>query len=382
MFLWSYRHENGTFDKLSQQNVDTGMGLERTLTVLNGYDSVYDTDLFSNLKLKLEELSNMNYESNQASFRIIMDHIRSATFILGDYHGIKPANTGAGYVLRRLIRRAISHLKKLNVADSLPQIAGVVIADYKDIYPELDFNKDFILTELALEENKFNKTLASGERLFNKVARNAKGIINGIDAFKLFDTFGFPLEFTIELAKEQGLEVDVAGFKHRFKEHQEISRTIDAGAFKGGLADQGTETVKYHTLAHILLASLQKMYGKEINQKGCNITSERIRFDFNLDHKMTEEEKEELTLLVNDTIKKNLPVTCTEMSYEEAKKMGAHGTFEDKYSSVVKVYQVGDISIEICGGPHVSNTSEIGAFKIIKEESSSAGVRRIKAILE
>ncbi len=383
VFMEYYRHENGTFDKLSQQNVDTGMGLERTLTVLNGYDSVYDTDLFNNLKLKLEKLSNMDYESNQTSFRIIMDHIRSATFILGDYHGIKPANTGAGYVLRRLIRRTISHLKKLNIADSLSQIAEVVINDYKDIYPELDLNKNFILTELTLEENKFNKTLVSGERLFNKVARNAKdNIINGIDAFKLFDTFGFPLEFTIELAKERGLEVDIKGFRQRFKEHQEISRTIDAGAFKGGLADQGTETIKYHTLAHILLAGLQKLYGKDIIQKGCNITSERIRFDFNLDHKMTDEEKQELTIFVNDTIKRNLPVTCTEMSYEDAKKMGIHGTFEDKYSSIVKVYQVGDVSMEICGGPHINNTSEIGTFKIIKEESSSAGVRRIKAILE
>lgn len=383
VFMEYNRKSDGTFKKLAQQNVDTGMGLERTLTVLNGLDSVYDTDLFDNLKIKIEELSNTKYENNKTSFRIIMDHIRSATFILGDYHGLKPSNTGAGYVLRRLIRRAIRHLKKLNINTSLKSLAEVVISDYKDVYNELEKNKNNILEEFEIEENKFYKTLASGEKLFDKIKRNAQNnTINGVDAFKLFDTFGFPLEFTIELASENNLKVDIDGFNERFKNHQEISRTIDAGSFKGGLADQSEKTIKYHTLAHIMLAGLQRMYGKEVIQKGCNITAERIRFDFNLDHKMTEEEKNDLTEWVNKQINRNLPVICEEMTYQKAKEIGAHGTFEDKYGNVVKVYQIGDISKEICGGPHVKNTEEIGVFKILKEESSSSGVRRIKAILE
>ncbi len=384
VFMEYYRDEKGNLTNLKQQNVDTGMGLERTLTVLNGYDSVYDIDIFENLKKKLEELSNKSYTDNLKSFRIIMDHVRTATFILGDNHGIVPSNVGAGYVLRRLIRRAIRHLRKLDLyEDSLLKLSEIVINEYKEVYGELEINKKFIMDELEKEGIKFGKTLKDGERLFYKVIKHLEGdIISGEDAFKLFDTFGFPLEMTEELAKENNLKVDVKGFEEKFREHQEKSRTIDAGSFKGGLADGSYESTKYHTLAHIMLASLQKMFGNDIIQKGCNITSERIRFDFNLDHKMTDEEKETLTKMVNSVINEGIPVTLEEMSYEDAKKSGAHGTFENKYGSIVKVYSIGDYSKEICGGPHVKNTNELGKFKIVKEESSSAGVRRIKGILE
>ena len=384
VFMEYYRDEEGNLTKLAQQNVDTGMGLERTITVLNGLESVYDSDVFQNLKEKIEELSGKHYEDYKESFRIIMDHTRTATFILGDDHGIVPSNVGAGYVLRRLIRRAIRHLRKLDLMeDNLVKLAEVVINDYQSVYHELEKNKGFIFSELEKEGIKFGKTIKDGEKLFYKVIKHLEGdTISGEDAFKLFDTFGFPLEMTEELAKENGLKVDTKGFEEKFKEHQEKSRTIDAGSFKGGLADSSYESTKYHTLAHLMLAALQQMYGPDIIQKGCNITSERIRFDFNLDHKMSDEEKEELTKIVNEKIKEGIPVTMEEMPYEEAKKEGAHGTFEDRYGSIVKVYTIGDFSKEICGGPHVSNTSELGTFKITKEESSSAGVRRIKGVLE
>lgn len=384
VFMEYYKKENGTLDKLVQQNVDTGMGLERTITVLNGLESVYDSDLFINIKQKLEELSGMKYEDNKQSFRIIMDHIRTSAFILGDDHGITPSNIGAGYVLRRLLRRAIRHLKKLNINDYvLETLANIYIEEYKDIYEELERNKEIIFRELEKEYNKFNKTLKDGERLFYKVIKHLDdNILSGKDAFKLFDTFGFPIEMTVELANENNLKVNIEEFEECFKEHQEKSRTIDAGSFKGGLADQSVESTKYHTLAHLLLAALQEIYGKDIMQKGCNITSERIRFDFNLDHKLSDEEKEKIEKRVNEMIQTNTPVTLEEMTYEQAKEEGAHGTFENKYGEKVKVYTIGNLSKEICGGPHVENTGVLGHFKITKEESSSAGVRRIKGILE
>lgn len=384
VFMEYYKKENGTLDKLVQQNVDTGMGLERTITVLNGLESVYDSDLFINIKQKLEELSGMKYEDNKQSFRIIMDHIRTSAFILGDDHGITPSNIGAGYVLRRLLRRAIRHLKKLNINDYvLETLASIYIEEYKDIYEELERNKEIIFRELEKEYNKFNKTLKDGERLFYKVIKHLDdNILSGKDAFKLFDTFGFPIEMTVELANENNLKVNIEEFEECFKEHQEKSRTIDAGSFKGGLADQSVESTKYHTLAHLLLAALQEIYGKDIMQKGCNITSERIRFDFNLDHKLSDEEKEKIEKRVNEMIQTNTPVTLEEMTYELAKEEGAHGTFENKYGEKVKVYTIGNLSKEICGGPHVENTGVLGHFKITKEESSSAGVRRIKGILE
>ena len=384
VFMEFYKDEQGNLTKLKHHNVDTGMGLERIICVLNGYDSVYDSDLFINLKLKLEEISNLKYIDNLRSFRIIMDHIRTSTFILGDYHKITPSNVGAGYVLRRLIRIMIRHLKKLNVNEFvLNELANVVINDYKDIYKELEDNKDFIFSELEKEYNKFTKTLKDGEKLFYKMIRNLDGnTISGKDAFKLFDTFGFPIEMTKELAGENNLIVDTDGFYEKFKEHQEKSKTISSGSFKGGLADNSIESTKYHTLAHLLLATLKEVISPDVIQRGCNITPERIRFDFNCDHKLTEEEKDKIEKRVNEMIKTNTDVIMEEMPYEEAKKRGVHGTFEDKYQSIVKVYTIGDLSSEICGGPHVKNTSELGTFKIIKEESSSSGVRRIKGILE
>ena len=384
VFMEFYKDEQGNLTKLKHHNVDTGMGLERIICVLNGYDSVYDSDLFINLKLKLEEISNLKYIDNLRSFRIIMDHIRTSTFILGDYHKITPSNVGAGYVLRRLIRIMIRHLKKLNVNESvLNELANVVINDYKDIYKELEDNKDFIFSELEKEYNKFTKTLKDGEKLFYKMIKHLDGnTISGADAFKLFDTFGFPIEMTKELASENNLIVDTDGFYEKFKEHQEKSKTISSGSFKGGLADNSIESIKYHTLAHLLLATLKEVISPDVIQRGCNITPERIRFDFNCDHKLTEEEKDKIEKRVNEMIKTNTDVIMEEMPYEEAKKRGVHGTFEDKYQSIVKVYTIGDLSSEICGGPHVKNTSELGTFKIIKEESSSSGVRRIKGILE
>lgn len=384
VFMEFYKDEQGNLTKLKHHNVDTGMGLERIICVLNGYDSVYDSDLFINLKLKLEEISNLKYIDNIRSFRIIMDHIRTSTFILGDYHKITPSNVGAGYVLRRLIRIMIRHLKKLNVNEFvLNELANVVINDYKDIYKELEDNKDFIFSELEKEYNKFTNTLKDGEKLFYKMIKHLDGnTISGKDAFKLFDTFGFPIEMTKELANENNLIVDTDGFYEKFKEHQEKSKTISSGSFKGGLADNSIESIKYHTLAHLLLATLKEVISPDVIQRGCNITPERIRFDFNCDHKLTEEEKDKIEKRVNEMIKTNTDVIMEEMPYEEAKKRGVHGTFEDKYQSIVKVYTIGDLSSEICGGPHVKNTSELGTFKIIKEESSSSGVRRIKGILE
>ncbi|MEG1506181.1 MAG: alanine--tRNA ligase [Bacilli bacterium] len=384
VFMEFYSDESGKLTKLKSQNVDTGMGLERTITVINGLESVYDTDVFSNLKEKISELSGKKYDDYKLSFRIIMDHVRTSTFILGDDHGVVPNNVGSGYVLRRLIRRAVRHLRKLDMPSSfLGELAGVVINDYGDIYKELIRNKEFILKELLGEAEKFEKTLKDGERLFYKVIKGLNGdTLSGKDAFKLFDTFGFPIEMTVELAHENNLKVDVDEFNKSFVEHQEKSKTIDAGSFKGGLADTTTETVKYHTLAHLLLATLVELYGSDIIQKGCNITSERIRFDFNLDHKLSDEEKESVTKRVNEMIKSNTDVVCSEVSLSEARDMGAHGIFNDKYGDKVKVYTIGDYSKEICGGPHVKNTGELGVFKIIKEESSAAGIRRIKGILE
>ena len=383
VFMEYYKGEDGTLKKLDNQNVDTGMGLERVVCVLNGLESVYDSDIFANIKAKLEEISNKKYEDNKRSFRIIMDHVRAASFILGDDHGIVPSNVGAGYVLRRLLRRMIREARKLEISVSLVEVAKVVINDYCEVYPELKRNEKFILDEISKEENKFSKTLKDGERLFYKTIKHLEGnIISGSDAFKLFDTFGFPLEMTMELASENNLSVDVDGFNAKFKEHQDKSRTIDAGSFKGGLADSSYESTKYHTLCHLLLATLREIYGTDVIQKGSNITPERLRFDFNLDHKLTDEEKKKVEDRVNEMIQSATDVTWENIPYEEAKKQGAHGTFDNKYGEMVKVYTIGNLSKEICGGPHVKNTSELGKFRIAKEESSSAGVRRIKGVLE
>ena len=379
-----YKVENGKYTPLEHKNVDTGMGVERTLVVYNGLKSVYDIEIFVLLRNKLEELTNKKYEENLKEFRVILDHIRTSVFILGDEHGILPSNVGAGYILRRIIRRMIRFIKNLGVEESiLESLANIVIDYYKDDYNELLKNKDKIIKGLLDEENKFNKTLNSGVKMFNKVVSNLNGdTIDGTTAFKLFDTFGFPLEFTIEMAEEKNLKVDTDGFKQKFKEHQDLSRTASAGEFKGGLSDTSEMSTKYHTLAHLTLAALKEVFGSSVYQKGCNITPERLRFDFPLDHKMTEEEKKQVEDIVNKHIDEGIDVIKEEMSKEDAINSGAEGTFSDKYGDTVFVYTIGNVSKEICGGPHVKNTSELTHMKIIKEESSSAGVRRIKVVME
>ncbi|MBQ8373080.1 MAG: alanine--tRNA ligase, partial [Candidatus Methanomethylophilaceae archaeon] len=368
-----------------QKNVDTGMGLERILRILNGKETVYDTPLFTGIIGKLEELSGKKYgvdADDTKAFRIVSDHLRAATFILGD--GVTPAKVGQGYILRRLIRRASRYMSKLGIEEAcMQQIAEVVVSEYSKAYPELERNKDFIYTNITAEEEKFRKTLIKGLRRFNEmVSENGdKKVLDGEMVFRLYDTFGFPVELTRELAAEKGLEVDMEDFDKRFKTHQDNSRAGADQQFKGGLADHAVETTKLHTATHLLNAALKKVISPDINQKGSNITAERLRFDFNLDRKCTPEELAEVEKIVNDAIKAAIPVVCEEMTYEEAKARNAVGVFTDKYGEMVKVYTIGDVSCEICGGPHVSNTSELQGFKIKKEESSASGVRRIKAIV-
>lgn len=384
-----------------QKNVDCGFGLERNLIVLNGVKSVYMTDVFEGSLKKIEELSGKKYNDNgdvwTRSFRIIADHVRTATVILGDVNGITPSNTDAGYVLRRLIRKAVRHSRLLGVAEgSLGQIADIYIDYFKDFYPEFVENREKILTELQKEEDKFLKTLNQGVKEFEKVINNiekhkefakAKGevvenVINGKQAFRLYETFGFPLEITREMAEEKGYAVDEKGFEEAYKAHQELARASSSGHFKGGLADNDEDTILLHTACHLLQAGLRHYLGNEVYQRGSNITSERLRFDFSYGKPMTAEEKQKVEDWVNDAIKRAIPVTCEEMSVEEAKKSGALGIFDSKYGNRVKVYTIGDVSKEICGGPHAQNTSQLISFKIVKEESSSAGVRRIKAVIK
>ena len=387
VFMQYNMDENKNITELKNKNVDTGLGLDRVLYILNDKTSVYDTDLFCLVKEKLEEISGLKYEDNIQSFRIVMDHLRTSMFILGDEKYITPSNTGAGYVLRRLIRRMVRHLKVLNIDTTntsfIEELINCFIREYEYIYPSLTTNKSIICTELEKEVIKFNKTINDGMKMFNKLLKkNDTNLISGTDAFKLFDTYGFAVEFTLELAKENGIKVDIEGFNTCFKEHQEKSRTAAAGTFKGGLADDSYESTKYHTLAHIILASLKKIYSKDVIQKGCNITPDRIRFDFSLDHKMTEEEKVLLVKMVNEQITNSLEVSMEQMSIKKAQEIGAEGIFTNKYDDIVKVYKIGEYSTEICGGPHVKNTNELGEFVLLKEESSSSGVRRIKAVLK
>lgn len=386
VFMAYNKDKIGNFSELQQKNVDTGLGFERVLTIMNGKESVYDTELFKDIISKIEEVSGKKYDQSTArDFRIIADHLRASTFILGDDRAVTPSNIDQGYVLRRLIRRASRELRKIGVeGNRMRDISKVIIEQYKTVYPELGRNEEFILTELDKEEQTFNKTLDRGlkaaEKIFEMIGDEK--VLSGGLAFKLYDTFGFPIELTQELAKEKGKTVDVSGFQEKYKTHQEKSRQGAAQKFKGGLADHSKETTKLHTTTHLLNAALRKVLGDSVLQKGSNITPERLRFDFSFDRKMTDEELEEVSRLVNEAIKAQLPVICEEMTLEDAKKAGAIGVFEDKYDENVKVYFIGDFSKEICGGPHVSNTSELGTFKILKEQSSSAGVRRIKAILE
>lgn len=384
-----YNHEaDGTFKPLKNKNVDTGLGVERVTAVLEGVTDNYKSSIWKDIIKKIEEISNHSYhdEKYTRSMRIIADHIRAIVIISGDDAQIKPSNTDQGYILRRLIRRMIRYAKKLDIeinSDWEQVLAELIINQYSKYYHELERNRQNILDVLKNEKIKFNKTLEKGLREFEKAIQNIKD--NKIDkdiAFKLYDTYGFPIELTQELAKESGLEVDVQGFNEKFKEHQEKSRAGSNQKFKGGLASTGDMEIKYHTATHLLNAALKKVLGEHVHQKGSNITAERMRFDFSHDEKMTPEQKQEVEDLVNKYISMAIPVEKLEMKKEDAVKMGAEAMFMDRYADIVTVYKIGDVSLEVCGGPHVKNTSELGKFKIKKEESSSAGVRRIKAVLE
>lgn len=386
VFMQYNKKADGTFEPLKQQNVDTGMGLDRTITILQGKASVYDTDVFSGILAVIARLSGKNYGDSAEitkSFRIIADHMRCSTFILGDDRGVTPSNVDQGYVLRRLIRRAVRYGMQLGIpSESMSEINKAVIAQYEGIYPELSRNREKILHEIDTEVARFSRTLEKGIKEFAKVAEKADGMIDGQSAFHLYDTFGFPVEMTAELAKEKGVSVDLDGFAEAFRKHQELSQAGASQRFKGGLADSTEQTAKLHTATHLLHAALREVLGDTVAQKGSNITAERLRFDFSFERKMTPEEVARVQEIVNEHIAAALPVTVEEMPLEQAKVSGAIGLFESKYDQNVKVYTMGGASKEICGGPHAGNTAELGKFKIKKEESSSAGVRRIKAVLE
>ena len=445
VFMQYNKQQDGSFLPLAKKNVDTGMGLERTICVLNGKKSVYETDLFERILGRIEELSGKKYQADDEhskAFRIIADHMRTSTFILGDDRGVSPSNTDQGYILRRLIRRAVRYGMQLGMPEGFTaEVAQVIIDQYKDVYPELTRNSAFVLEQLKLEEARFARTLRQGEKEFDKVYNNALNTrallesilaagdkaafarelaqqkklrpspdmmpiidaanagdeaalvaalqarmatldtLDGRSAFKLYDTYGFPIEMTRELAAEKGLKVDEEDFAERFKKHQELSHQGADQKFKGGLADHSEETAKLHTATHLLHAALRKVLGDEVAQKGSNITAERLRFDFSFGRKMTDEEKAEVEKLVNEAIQAAVPVVCEEMTVAEARAQGAMGLFESKYGERVKVYTMGKYSKEICGGPHARNTGDLKSFKIKKEEASSAGVRRIKAVI-
>ncbi len=384
-----YNHEtDGTFVPLKNKNVDTGLGVERVTAILEGHTDNYKSSVWKDIISKIEEISGLSYndEKNARAMRIIADHIRAVVMIAGDDAGIKPSNTDQGYMLRRLIRRAIRYAKKINIdinSNWEQTLAEMIIEKYSKYYSELARNKKAILEVLQDEKIKFNRTLEKGLREFEKETKNLDGTeINKDIAFRLYDTYGFPIELTEELAMENGLTVDLEGFKQKFAEHQEKSREGATQKFKGGLASTGEMETKYHTATHLLNAALKNVLGDHVHQKGSNITAERMRFDFSHNSKMTEEEKQKTEDLVNEYIQMAIPVEKLEMKKDEAIAQGAEAMFLDKYGDIVSVYKIGDVSMELCGGPHVHNTSELGHFKIKKEEASSAGVRRIKAILE
>ena len=445
VFMQFNKQKDGTFIPLEKKNVDTGMGLERTICVLTGKKTVYETDAFTGIIARIAELSGKGYEDDEATtraFRVVADHLRTSTFILGDDRGVSPSNTDQGYILRRLIRRAVRYGMSLGMAEGFTaEIAQVIIDQYKAVYPELDRNAAFVTEQLKLEEGRFARTLRQGEKEFEKVYNNTVNtramlesilaaedkvalaqelartkklrpspdmmpiieaanagdeaalvaavnarmasltVLDGRSAFKLYDTYGFPIEMTIELAAEKGLTVDEADFAERFRQHQEKSHQGAEQKFKGGLADHSEQTAKLHTATHLLHAALRKVLGDEVAQKGSNITAERLRFDFSFGRKMTPEEIAEVQRLVNEAIAAAVPVVCEEMTVPEAKAKGAIGLFESKYGEKVRTYKMGEFSFEICGGPHAANTGDLVSFRIQKEESSSAGVRRIKAVI-
>jgi alanyl-tRNA synthetase len=394
VFMQYKKTENG-WEELKDKNVDFGGGLERIAMVSQGQESIFKTDLFSAIIARIEKLSGKRYEDDTRSFEVVADHIKAATFIVGDNKGVAPSNTDQGYVVRRLLRRAIRFGRQLGIKEEnwIKQLAQIIIDDYSSVYPELVKNKEFVFTEFIKEEEKFGRTLEKGLIEFNKLSADG---ISGEEAFNLYQSYGFPLEITEELAREKGVAVDRTGFEAELKKHQDLSRTASAGKFKGGLADAGEETVKLHTAAHLLLAALRRVLGEHVVQKGANITPERLRLDFSHPEKMTPEQIKQVEDLVNEAINNDFKVICEELSLEEAKKRGAMGVFDSKYGERVKVYTVCHLgegskptsddlrsafSQEICGGPHVENTQILGHFSIIKEEASSAGIRRIKAVL-
>ena len=389
VFMQYNKTADGKYEPLKQHNVDTGMGVERTICMMNGYPTVYETELFAPIMAKIRELSTARPADEEQAVRaerIIADHMRTAVFLLGDpRQSVKPGNIGANYVLRRLIRRSVRYAKMLGIEPGYTaKIAEVVIAGYKHVYPELEQFRETVIGELTQEEARFEKTLAAGQKEFDKVATALKTHgqtqLSGRTAFKLYDTYGFPLEFTEELAKENGLDVDRAGYEAAFQKHQELSKQ-SAGTFKGGLQDHSVITTRLHTATHLLHKALKIVLGDHVAQKGSNITPERLRFDFSHPAKMTPEEVKRVEEIVNEQIQRDLPVTLETMSLEEARQAGATALFASKYGEQVKVYTMGDFSKEVCGGPHVTHTGELGGFKILKEESSSSGVRRIKAVI-
>jgi len=409
VFMEYEKTKEGKFVPLQQKNVDTGMGLERTLVTLNGFTDVFQIDTFWPLIQKIQDISGREYIENievTKSMRIVADHIRTATMIMGDDHGIAPSNVDQGYIVRRLIRRAVRHGRLLGITENFcSQIATEVIKIFADVYPEVERNRDFVLTEIAKEESKFRNTIEQGLKEFEKLVdgfriafeKTGRRIeeISGKQSFKLYDTYGFPLEMTVELALENGLRVNAEEFNTAFKAHQDLSRAGAEQKFKGGLADNSEISTKYHTTTHLLQAALRAVLGEHVAQKGSNITTERLRFDFSHPEKMTDEQKKQVEDLINYAIKHNYEVTFEEMTLEDAQKRGAVGLFADRYGAKVKVYSVGDpltppaahensltFSKEVCGGPHVEHTGDLGVFKIMKEEAVSSGVRRIKAVLE
>jgi len=383
VFMQYNKNVEGKYEKLAQQNVDTGMGLERVLAVLNGFDDNYRTELFWPIVEKIEELSGKKYDESvdiKRVMRIIADHIKASVFIIAD--GVVPDKTGSGYVLRRLIRRARYYYDLVGGASrALALLVEYVASIYKDTYPELFEKKQSIEKIITDEEDTFLGHLMFGRKLLEKIIVEEKNI-SADNAFLLYSTYGFPFELVLDIAKEKDIEVDTEGFNKKKEAHQELSRTASAGMFKGGLADASETAVKYHTAAHLMLAALRQVLGAGVTQKGSNITAERLRFDFAHSEKMTPEQIKRVEDIVNEQIQKNISVVCEEMNLDEAKARGAMGVFESKYGERVKVYSIGEFSNEICGGPHVERTGLLGKFRIQKEESSSAGVRRIKAVLE
>jgi alanyl-tRNA synthetase len=390
VFMQYEKTKDGQYVPLKQSNVDTGMGVERTVAMMQGKSTVYETELFAPVIKVLEDSSSRKMDQDAdttMAFRVIADHLRSSTFIIGDEHGIVPGNLGQGYVLRRLIRRAIRYAKKINLQPGFAApIASQIIDFYGNVYPELNNRRQVILQELSVEEEKFEKTLDNGlaelGKIIGKLKEHGQDTLSGRVAFRMYDTCGFPLEFTEEICRENGLKLDKAGFDEAFEKHKEISKQGADKAFKGGLADASETTTRLHTATHLLHKSLRLVLGEHVQQKGSNITAERLRFDFSHTEKMTPEQIKKVEDLVNDAISRKLPVTVETMTIEAAKESGAIALFTGKYGEQVKVYTMGDFSKEVCGGPHVKNTGEMGRFRIAKEEASSSGVRRIRAVLE